>query len=354
MKIGDIDKNLAVESKLNLPDVVWFDAKESPIQVHGLAVCAKGDRFRRMPQDIADRTNDGVAYLNTNTAGGRIRFRTNSPYIAIKAVMPDNGTMAHITMTGQSGFDLYRSDAGNYAYAGSFIPGGRNHGYESQKPTDGKWHTYTINMPLYDPVEEVYIGLAASAELDAPEAYTYEKPVLYYGSSITQGGCASRPGNAYQAMISRKLDGDFVNLGFSGSGRGEQVVCDYMASLDPLVFVSDYDHNAPSVEHLEATHYNMYETFRKAHPLTPYVMVSKPDFNPGTQDEARRAVILASYEKAVANGDKHVYFVDGARLFDGEFRDSCTVDGCHPNDLGFFRMAIGIGAAVELAIKEME
>ncbi len=354
MKIGDIDKNLAVESKLNLPDVVWFDAKSAPFQIHGLAICEKGDRFRRMPQDVADKTNDGVAYLNTNTAGGRIRFRTNSPYVAIKAVMPDNGTMAHITMTGQSGFDLYRSDAGVYAYAGSFIPGGRNHGYESQKPTDGTWHTYTVNMPLYDPVEEVYIGLSASAEVEAPEAYTYEKPVLYYGSSITQGGCASRPGNAYQAMISRKLDGDFVNLGFSGSGRGEQVICDYMASLDPLVFVSDYDHNAPTVEHLEATHYNLYETFRKAHPTTPYVMVSKPDFNPGTQDEARRAVILASYDKAVAAGDKHVYFVDGARLFDGEFRDSCTVDGCHPNDLGFFRMAIGIGAAVERAIQEME
>ncbi len=354
MKIGDIDKNLAVESKLNLPDVVWFDAKEAPIQICGLAVCGKGDKFRRMPQDVADATNEGVKYLNTNTAGGRIRFRTDSPYVAIKAVMPDNGTMAHITMTGQSGFDLYRSDAGEYHYAGSFIPGGRNHGYESQKPTDGKMHTYTINMPLYDPVEEVYIGLAADAELEAPEAYTYEKPVVYYGSSITQGGCASRPGNAYQAMISRKLDGDFINLGFSGSGRGEQVICDYMASLDALVFVSDYDHNAPSPEHLENTHYNLYETFRRAHPDTPYVMVSKPDFHPESADDVRRLnIIRESYEKALANGDRHVYFVDGSHLFDGEFADSCTVDGCHPNDLGFFRMAIAIGAAVEQAIREI-
>lgn len=354
MKISDIDKNLAVASSLDLPDVVWFDAKTAPFQIHGLAVHTKGDRFRRMPQPIADQTNDGVAYLNTNTAGGRVRFRTNSPYIAIKSVMPDNGTMPHITMTGQSGFDLYRSDAGTYAYAGSFIPGNRNHGYESQKPTDAAWHTYTINMPLYDPVEELYIGLSTTAEVEPPEPYTYEKPVLYYGSSITQGGCASRPGNAYQAMISRKLDGDFLNLGFSGSGRGEQTICDYMATLDPLVFVSDYDHNAPTAEHLEATHYNMYETFRKSHPTTPYIMVSKPDFHPGTADESRRAVILASYEKAVANGDKHVYFVDGAHLFDGEFRDSCTVDGCHPNDLGFYRMAVVIGAAVEQAIREME
>ncbi|MGN1345862.1 MAG: SGNH/GDSL hydrolase family protein [Eubacteriales bacterium] len=353
MKIGDIDQNLKVESKLNLTDVVWVDAKEAPVKVHGLAVCTKGDRFRRMPQEVADRVNDGVKYLNTNTAGGRIRFRTNSRYIAIRAVMPDNGTMPHITMTGQSGFDLYQSDAGDYRYAGSYIPGERSHGYESCRDTDRGMHTYTIHMPLYDPVEELYIGLAADAELDAPEPYRYEKPVLYYGSSITQGGCASRPGNAYQSMIARKLDCDFINLGFSGSARGESAIADYMASLDPSVFVCDYDHNAPNADHLEATHFPLYETFRRAHPMTPYIMVSKPDFHPGTEDERRRQIILDSYHKAIAAGDRRVRFVDGAHIFDGEFRDSCTVDGCHPNDLGFFRMAVVIGAAVEQALQEV-
>lgn len=354
MKIGDIDKNLAVSSKLELNDVVWFEAKDDPIRVYGLAVCHKGDVFRRMPQDVADRTNDGVRYLNLNTAGGRVRFRTNSPYVAIKAVMPDNGTMPHITMTGQSGFDLYAGDNGEQHYVGSFIPGGRDHGYESQKPTDGMLHTYTINMPLYDPVEELYIGLAADAELEAPEPYRFDKPVVYYGSSITQGGCASRPGNAYQSMISRQQDLDFVNLGFSGNGRAEQVICDYMAALDPLVFVSDYDHNAPTPEYLASTHYNLYETFRRSHPTTPYIMVSKPDFSPFSEQDVRRlAIIRESYDRAVAAGDRHVYFVDGSHLFDGELRDSCTVDGCHPNDLGFFRMAVGIGAAIELAIREI-
>lgn len=353
MKIGEIDKNLAVESKLNLSDAVWLDAKEAPVAVYGLAVCSRREMFRRMPQEIADRVNDGVRYLNTNTAGGRVRFRTNSRYIAVRAVMPDNATMPHITMTGQSGFDLYKSDAGVYSYAGSYIPGNRRHGYESCLWTDGKMHTYTINMPLYDPVEELYIGLATDAELEPPEPYRYEKPVLYYGSSITQGGCASRPGNAYQSMISRKLDCDFVNLGFSGSARGESAIAGYISSLDPLVFVCDYDHNAPDADHLEATHYPLYETFRSSHPDTPYIMVSKPDFRAGTEDERRRQIIIDSYNRAVSSGDSRVSFVDGARLFDGEFRDSCTVDGCHPNDLGFFRMALGIGTAVEMAINSL-
>ncbi len=352
MKISEIDKNLAVETTLELPDAVWFDVKEAPFRIYGLAVTEKGDIFRRMPQDVADKTSGSVSYLNTNTAGGRIRFRTNSPYIALKAVMNDNDIMPHITKIGQAGFDLYKSDGGSYSFVGPFIPNARNHGFSYRLVTDGRMHTYTIHMPLYDGVEEVYIGLPAGAELEAAEDYTYEKPVVYYGSSITQGGCASRPGNAYQAMISRKLDGNFINLGFSGNGKGEQVICDYMASLDALVFVSDYDYNAPDAAHLNATHYNLYETFRRAHPTTPYVMVSKPDFKPG--DEARRDVIIESYKRALAKGDRHVYFVDGEHIFDGEHRDSCTVDGGHPNDLGFYRMAMVIGAAVEQAIAEAD
>lgn len=354
MKIGDLDRNLAVESKLNLPNAVWFDVKDEPIKVYGMAICQKGTSFLRMPSDVAKAPNSGVNYFNSHTAGGRIRFRTDSPYIAIKAVMPDNSTMQHMTRVGQSGFDLYKSDRGDYQYVGSFIPGGWSHGYESQKPTDGKMHTYTINMPLYAAVTDVYIGLDAEARLEAPEPYKYERPILYYGSSITQGGCASRPGNAYQAMISRNLDGNFINLGFSGNAYGEQVMCDYTASLDPLVFVCDYDYNAPNPEHLAATHYNFYETFRKAHPFTPYIMVSKPDFRPeNSEDICRLSIIRGSYEKAKAAGDSHVYFVDGSHIFDGEFRDSCTVDGCHPNDLGFYRMALAIGAMIERAIREM-
>lgn len=315
-------------------------------------MCKKGDMFRRIPQEVADSVSPGVAYLNTNTAGGRIRFRTNSLYIAIKAVMPDNCTMAHITMIGQSGFDIYADNGGECRYLGSYFPNNRNHGFEANLNTDGEMHTYTINMPLYDPVEELYIGISENAELEAPEEYSYDKPVVYYGSSITQGGCASRPGNAYEAMISRKLDCDYINLGFSGNGRGEQTIADYMASLDPLVFVSDYDHNAPNPEHLEATHYNLYKTFRAVHPNTPYIMVSKPDYKENDADEKRRRIIYKSYKKALEEGDKHIYYIDGAHIFDGEFRDSCTVDGIHPNDLGFFRMAIIIGEVVEQAKSE--
>ena len=181
--------------------------------------------------------------------------------------------------------------------------------------------------------------------------YALEKPVLYYGSSITQGGCASRPGNAYQAMISRRLDADFINLGFSGNAKAETVMCEYLASLDASVFVCEYDHNAPNADHLAKTHRPLYETYRAAHPDVPIVFVTKPDFHPGTEDERRRRIVIDTYEYALSVGDRKVSFVDGAHLFDGPFADSCTVDGCHPNDLGFFRMAQKIGDAVEAALK---
>ena len=351
MKISEIDKNLKVEDASGLKDVVWLDTDEKPFRYHGLWRTEKGKPFLRMPEDIAAQVNEGVKGLNTHTAGGRIRFRTDSPYIALKAVMPDNGIMPHITMLGQAGFDLYRSDGGIYAFCGSFMPGERNHGYSSWVGTDGRMHTYTINMPLYDVVEAVYIGLAGSAQIDEAERYALEKPVLYYGSSITQGGCASRPGNAYQAMISRRFDADFINLGFSGSARGEEAIRNYLASLDASVFVCDYDHNAPNADHLEATHRPLYEAYRAANPDTPIVFVSKPDCHPGTEDVRRREIILATYHCALASGDRKVLFVDGARLFEGDFADSCTVDGCHPNDLGFFRMAQKIGNAVGAALR---
>ena len=353
MKISDLDKNLAVENTTGLKNIIWLDVKEEPFSVHGLQRPEKGKPFLRMPEEVAAAVSDCVKYLNTNTAGGRIRFRTDSPFVAIKAVMPDNATMPHIPMLGQSGFDLYQSDGGIYAYVGSLIPHDRNHGFDTWRATDGKMHTYTVNMPLYDPVEEVFIGLEAGAELLPPEPYAMKKPVVYYGSSITQGGCASRPGNAYQALISRRLDADFINLGFSGCARGEPAIRDYLAALDASVFVCDYDHNAPSADYLEATHRPLYEVYRAGQPDTPIVFVSRPDFYPSSpaEDVRRREIVLATYHAALEAGDRKVSFVDGARLFEGPFADSCTVDGCHPNDLGFFRMAQKIGDAVEAALK---
>lgn len=347
MRIEDIDKNLKVETNIQRDDLVWLNVREAPFMIHGLYHPTEPGAFHRLDPEVAKATNEGVAGLNWHTAGGRVRFATNSPYIAIRADQPASATMSHITKLGQSGFDLYSSAQGAYRYMASFVPPyGLLPGYSAIADVGAVMRNYTIHMPLYDGVNELYIGLARGSEICACEPYTHTIPVLYYGSSITQDGCASRPGNGYQAMIARKLDTDFINLGFSGSARGETVMAEYLAGIRCSVFVCDYDHNAPSVEHLQNTHEPLYRIFRRAQPDTPVVFVSKPDFHPGTADEQRREIVRATYQKAAAEGDHNVYFIDGETLFEGEWRDSCTVDGCHPNDLGFSRMADVIGGMV--------
>ncbi|MBQ8400537.1 MAG: hypothetical protein IJX14_01270 [Clostridia bacterium] len=297
---------------------------------------------------MAKASNPGVEELMWHTAGGRIRFATNSPYIAIKAVMPETEIFSTMAKAGQSGFDLFASRFGRTTYVSTFMPPpGITSGYESCADVSGDMVTYTIHMPLYDGVNELYIGLSKNAEIAPADPYFYPVPVLYYGSSITQGGCASIPGGAYQAIISRKYDADFINLGFSGSGKAEKAMVEYLASLDASVFVCDYDHNAPDETYLEATHWPLYETYRAARPDTPIVFITRPDFFSNWANTPKRwAVIHETYRKARAAGDNNVYFIDGRKLFEGDCWDICTVDGCHPNDLGFYRMAQGIGDVV--------
>ena len=346
MRIEEIDKNLVVETDITEPDIVWLDIKEAPFAIYGVSYDEKRGMYTRMPQEIAEQVSAEVAELNPNTAGGRVRFRTDSKFIGIRAVMKTDFLMPHITLVGQSGFDLYRRKDGESTevYYHSYIPPmGMRTGYSSPFATDGRMADYTINFPLYDGVKELYIALKKDAVIAEAAPYRHPVPVVYYGSSITQGGCASRPGNSYQAIISRRLNVDHINLGFSGSGRAEKIMVDYLASLDMSVFVSDYDHNAPNVEHLKRTHLPLYRAVRKAHPDIPIIILSAPDvlISPATHVE-RREVIRQTYLTALAEGDKNVYFIDGAELFAGADWDSCTVDGTHPNDLGFYRMAMRI------------
>lgn len=353
MRIDQIDKNLKVESKIDKPDILWFSVRSLPFRIYGLYEPLLEGPFHRLDIEVANATNEGVANLNWHTAGGRIRFMTDSPYIAIQADMPATETMPHITKLGQSGFDLYRRYGNeDIAYRSYLPPSGPLPGYESVVDTDGQMALYTLHMPLYDGVNELYIGLAAGSALEAAPDYRIEKPILYYGSSITQGGCASRPGNAYQAIIAQKNNVNFINLGFSGSGRAEDVMCEYLASIPASVFVCDYDHNAPDTDHLQNTHERLYRIYRKANPTTPILFVSKPDFHPydpeaSAENAKRRAIIRGTYEKALSEGDCLVDYIDGETLFSGYHRESCAVDGCHPNDLGFYRMAQVIGTHLE-------
>ena len=336
--ISKIDKNFVIPADVQRDGAVFYNVTEKPFSVHGLI--RENDAWARMPAAIADNVNDGVKALAHNTAGGRVRFVTDSPYVIIKTVQPEMSMFSHMAFAGKCGFDLYSGTGASARYIKSFIPQiGKKGGFEAVIDIgDKRERLLTIDFPLYDNVTDLYIGLLDTATLSAAPDYTVTKPIVYYGSSITQGGCASRAGNSYQGFISRWLDADYINLGFSGSARGEKIIADYIASLDMSCFVLDYDHNAPTNEHLANTHEALFKCVRAAHPDIPIIVMNRPKRILNDMELNRLNIIKRTVENAEMAGDKNAYFVSGQELMK-LCTDEGTVDGTHPTDLGFYSMA---------------
>ena len=340
-KISDIDKNFQIKN-IGKDDIEFFDIKETPFKIYG--VFFENGKFRRMPEEVAKSVNVGVRALHANTAGGRVRFVTDSPYVAIYAKLPWVGKMPHIPLTGSAGFDLYV----NNSYFKTFIPPfDIEDGFEGviDFATSEK-REITINFPLYSDVSEFFVGVSKDSLLAEPMPYKHEKPVVFYGSSITQGGCASRPGMAYESIVSRRFDADYLNLGFSGSAKGEDEIAEYIKNLNMSVFVYDYDYNAPTTEHLEKTHEKMFKAIRESNPDLPVIMMSRPKYFLTDEEKERFSIIEKTYLNALEKGDKNVYLIDGKTLM-RDARDEGTVDGCHPNDWGFASMAKAVGDVLE-------
>lgn len=356
--IGAIDRRLAVTGQVNGQDFDFFDVRRPPFTLYGLLPGEPGAPFRRMPESVAAAVSEGVAFLNTHTSGGRVRFCTDSARVAVRVQMPQNGRMPHMTALGSSGFDLYvRQEDGTFRYYASFVPP-TEYAPVYEAPVyfaDSHPRELLIHFPLYDAVDRLEIGVEPEASLTPGTPYRDALPLVFYGSSITQGGCASRPGNSYEAQISRRFNADFVNLGFSGNARGETAVADYLASMKMSLCMLDYDHNSPSAAELDRTHEKLFLTVREKQPDLPILLATKTDPIRDPQMEAdediRRAIVSRTYENALRRGDKQVRFVDGRYVFSrladkGLSPYDCTVDGCHPNDLGFFCMAQAFGDAI--------
>ena len=337
-------RTIETADRFGQKDLIYRDVTEAPFSVHGLL--RENGRFVRLPEAVARATSEGVAGLFANTAGGRVRFATKSPYVAIHAEMSGIGKMGHFAPTGAAGFDLYADGI----FAGAFIPPyDQTDGYDAILWLPGcRRREITVNFPLYSNVEALYIGLAEDAPPEKAAPYRRQLPIVFYGSSITQGGCASRPGLAYQSILSRALDADFLNLGFSGSCKAEEAITAYLRELEMSVFVYDYDHNAPDPDYLAATHEKLFLALRQDRPALPVVMLSRPKFTLNEDDLRRQRIVQATFDRARARGDENVRFLDGPALM-ALCGDEGTADGCHPNDLGFSSMA----AALEKTLRTL-
>lgn len=352
--ITEIDPNFRLPEGV-FEDLQIHDLRSAPCSLHGIAPNASG-ALCRLPEPFLTRCSPGVQQLAYHLAGACVRFSTDADRLGIAWELRETENMPHFAASGQSGMELFEeTDEGSRAVA-SILPQMNNgHGCKRQQTSmvrlPGKMRHYALYLPLYNGVSQLYAGLPKGAGLLPGRSPRIEQPIVFYGSSITQGGCASKAGSSYPSILCRRLDAAQLNLGFSGNGKGELHIAQYIASLSMSAFVMDYDHNAPSVAHLERTHEPFFQAIREAKPKLPILLISRPDYEIDPADsDLRRAVIRRTWEKARRAGDRHVYFADGEKLFGASDRDRCTVDGTHPTDLGFLRMADGLEPLLRQAL----
>lgn len=338
------------------PDTNWIPAQDARFEVDGLPWFKENaGAWIRLPLRMKDQVRPPVWNLAQSPSGGRIRFHTNSTIFAIRLEYPSPPEMSNMHAFGQTGVDLYLDGF----YRGSAIaqkdsgPGKVvEHLYVDLTSQPRKDREVVLYLPLYKAVKVLAIGLDKEARIEKPTPFAVAKPVVYYGTSITQGGCASRPGMDYQAILARWLNLDYVNLGFSGNGLGEPELARATAEIDASMFVFDFAQNNRTVESLRQNYEPFLNTVREKHPDTP-ILVITPIGNARetlsatkTELEGMRELIRGIASKHIAAGDRHLQVVEGTDLLGFDRMDG-VVDGTHPNDLGFWWMAEGLAPRVK-------
>lgn len=333
----------------------WRDARE--LAVEGKGWTDTRDFYDRLPARAESLVRAPVWNLSRDSAGISVRFVTEAATIAAQWQLRREAlAMPHMPATGVSGLDLYVKEQGQWRWLGNGRPTKAN---EEKVLVSGLTPTrreYLLYLPLYNGVQEVKIGVPPGVELQAgPERPVRTKPVVFYGTSIVQGGCASRPGMAYPAILGRRLDLPTINLGFSGNARSEPEMARLLAELAPAAFVLDPLPNMTG-ELVTAQFEQFVRILREAHPQTPIVLVEHLEYTDGEFVGARREKVAAAnaalrtiHQRLLKSGQQRLFLVTGDKLIgrDGE----ATVDGTHPTDLGFQRMADALAPVLRRALK---
>lgn len=324
----------------------WVEFGDGMFSIHGLPWFGEQKpSVSRLPVSRKDKFREPVWNLAQCPAGGRIRFRTDAVEVGLRADFANMPVMHHMPQTGESGFDVFVDGR----FMGNRWPDEKNHTEAVWKiGPDKRMRDVTIHMPLYNAPVITHVGIEKGAKVEAPSTFAVEKPVVFYGSSITQGGCASNPGGTYQDFLSRWLGIDYVNLGFSGQGMGEPELADAINDIDASLIVCD--HWANTHETLKDNLPMFVGRLRAKRPNIPIIVVSPycyPDDILGkTVRHDQRRWVNAFVKKAQAEGDRNIYKMDGYKLIS---RDSTlgTIDGCHPNTYGFYLMAKGFAPLIK-------
>jgi len=347
--IKKIDRNMDGKNA-GSEGLSWHSPKKQPFHIAGLPWFQEEGLYRRLPIKPREPIPKSVDYLANCTAGGQMRFRTDSQRLVLRIKKHGSFHMVHMADTGQGGFDCYIGAPGKTTFCSATKYDSKLDDYELVlfKHDVSETRMITLNFPLYNDARqmEIEIGLAPGAKIEAPVPYDNAGRIVVYGTSITQGGCASRPGMCFTNILSRRINMEFVNLGFSGSGRGEPEVARLVATVKrPAIFVLDFEGNCHEPELLAIRFPEFVDILRKAHPSVPILTVSKIRFastlyepTEAAKTDRCRSIQKEEVRKRILAGDKNLYFANGYEFLGKDF-DECTVDGVHATDLGFLRMA---------------
>jgi hypothetical protein len=325
--------------------LLWFKALD--IGLEGQAWDELAHPFDRLPAKAEGVVTNAVWSLSQQSSGIAVRFVTNSPQIAARwSLRTDRLEMNHMPATGVSGLDLYARDGERFRWVGVGRPEKQN-GNETtliDGVPEGE-HEYLLYLPLYNGIESLEIGIASDAGIAKapPRPAARAKPILFWGTSILHGGCASRPGMSYPAILGRKLNREIYNLGFSGNGKMDPELGEIIADREAAAFVIDCAPNMSPELITERTE-PLVHTLRRAQPDTPIVLVENIVYQQGWFDAQRKQAYIdknialkAAYDRLLAEGVTGLHYVPCDELLGDD--SEATVDGTHPTDVGFLRMA---------------
>ena len=339
------------ESKLR-----WLDAKELCIEGKGWSDTKQF--YDRLPAKAEGAVREPVWNLSKDSAGIGVRFVTDATEISARwTLRKEKLALPNMAASGVSGVDLYVRHEGKWRWLGAARPAASL--TNEHRLTTGMTpqpRECLLYLPLYNGVEKVEIGVPSEAKCELPPARPEKmKPIVFYGTSIVQGGCASRPGMAYPAILGRRLDCTTLNLGFSGSALCEPEVAALLAELDPAVYVLDPLPNMKP-ESVSERMTAFLAVLREAHPKTPIVLVEHIEVGDAQVVPSRRggyaksnAELRRIFEQRVKAGDRKLFYIRGDKLLGDDGQG--TVDRVHPTDLGFMRMADVMEPVLKRAVR---
>ena len=312
--------------------------------------------YARFPEKYREKLREPVWNLGQHSAGISIRFRTNSPFIAVKWSVKNDAVMDHMPFTGIKGVDLYSYVDGKWKYINTGRVKGKRNEFTLVREAGNSYREYLLNLPLYDGADTVSIGISSSASISVPqENYLIsKKPVVYYGSSIAQGGCASRPGLLFTNILARKMDRSFINMGFSGSGTFDISVGEALCETDAALYVIDCNPNTTRDLIYERA-VALVKYLKEKRPDVPVLLVEAFHYVNGfgkpleSDNEKKNIELKRAYGTLKDAGIKGLYYREGEGLIGDDYEG--TVDGVHPNDIGMLRIAEELEPTIRKLVK---